>query len=276
MLMNKGPLISCQKASNVYVGICNIVIRRKNVLFREASTLNASAISWLKIRSMRLAYKSCKWVIANSEDTKNDLLIYKIVNEGKCKVIGNPVIPRNLKVLSQENIVHKWFNSHFKIILSVGRLEAVKDHAAIINAMKYLVEINGNYRLIIIGDGVLKETLTKQVYELGIHDYVDFVSFSDNVFAYMNNANVFVSSSIWEGFGNTIVEAMGCGIPVVGYDCPGGARVLIAEDPASILIHLRSIDELVKEIDHTIKRNAKKVKSPVGAVWCKYNIRKVY
>ena len=89
-----------------------------------------------------------------------------------------------------------------------------------------------------------------------ISEFVDFIHFSDNVFAYMNKADVYVSTSLWEGFGNTIVEAMACGLPVVGFDCPGGARQLILDDSASKLIMNRSVNELVSGINSIVNINA--------------------
>jgi len=278
LLLNRGPVISCQKASNVYVGFCNFFLRRKRVVFREASTLTSMAATsrfmrCLKVYSMRFAYRYCSWVIANSEDTREDLSLYSIVPSSKCKVIGNPVIPRKINSLRNEQVGHKWFNREFKVILTVGRLEVVKDHDSIICAMKYLVDIDANYRLIIIGDGELKDNLVRKISDLGITNYVDFISFTENVFAYMNNVDVYVSTSLWEGFGNTIVEAMACDVPVVGFACPGGSWKLITEDPASNLILTRTVDDLVKGINCTTKRSTQKVKSPVAE---KYHISKIF
>lgn len=278
LLCNQGPIISCQRTSNVYVGFCNFFLCRRRVLFREASTLTSLATNtrfkrFLKVFSMRLSYKNCNWVVANSEDTRKDLLKYSIAEIGKCKVIGNPVIPRNIKELRENNNDHKWLGGDFNVILSVGRLEAVKDHFSTISAMKHLVDIDDDYRLLIIGDGELRESLLDKVNELGIFAYVDLICFSENVFSYMSRADVFVSTSLWEGFGNTIVEAMGCDLPVIGFDCPGGARQLIADDPVSLLINNRSVIELAKGIDVIVKKNLPKSDSPIVV---KYTIKTIF
>lgn len=261
LLFNRGPIISCQRTSNVYVGLCNIFLFRRRLIFREASTLTSLAqdsffIRNLKIFTMWLSYKGCTHVVANSEDTKSDLLKYSIASCCKCSVIGNPVIPRNINELREKCISHKWLSGNFKVILSVGRLEPVKDFLSIIEAMKKLIDMDKGYRLIIIGDGELRGSLINQVNDLGISEFVDFIHFSDNVFAYMNKADVYVSTSLWEGFGNTIVEAMACGLPVVGFDCPGGARQLILDDSASKLIMNRSVNELVSGINSIVNINA--------------------
>jgi glycosyltransferase involved in cell wall biosynthesis len=261
LLFNRGPVISCQRTSNVYVGLCNIFLFRRRLIFREASTLTSLSqdsffIRNLKIFIMWLSYKGCTHIVANSEDTKADLLKYSIAPCCKCNVIGNPVVPRNINELREKDISHIWLNGGFKVVLSVGRLESVKDFGSIIEAMTKLINIDDAYRLIIIGDGQLRCLLIDQADKLGISEFIDFICFSDNVFAYMNKVDVYVSTSLWEGFGNTIVEAMACDLPVVGFDCPGGARQLILDDSSSRLIVNRSINELVSGINDIVNINA--------------------
>jgi glycosyltransferase involved in cell wall biosynthesis len=260
LLFNQGPVISCQRTSNVYIGLCNIFLYRRRLIFREASTLTSLSedsffIRNLKIYTMWLSYKGCTHIVANSDDTKTDLLKYSIASCRKCSVIGNPVIPRNINELRKKHISHVWLNGSFKVVLSVGRLESVKDFGSIIKAMTKLINIDDAYRLIIIGDGQLRCSLIDQANDLGIREFVDFICFSDNVFAYMNKADVYVSTSLWEGFGNTIAEAMACDLPVVGFDCPGGARQLILDDSTSELIMNRSVNELVCKINHIVNIN---------------------
>jgi glycosyltransferase involved in cell wall biosynthesis len=74
-----------------------------------------------------------------------------------------------------------------------------------------------------------RNKLTLLANELGIADDVALLGYVPNPFSYMAHAAVFVLSSIYEGFGNVLVEALACGCPVVSTDCPSG--------PAEILDH---------------------------------------
>lgn len=253
LLFNRGNVISCQRFTNVYVGLSTYFSKKRKVLFREASTLDAlfegSKIKrYIKITLMKISYRRCSWLVANSEDTKLDLLDKAILPKHKCRVIGNPVIPSNVEIKKYESVKHKWFGGDYKIILNVGRLEMVKDQSIIIDALKTIISIDDTYRLIFIGDGALKGELLSKALDLNLTSYIDFISFTDNVFKYMQKSNVYVSSSKWEGFGNTIVEALSCGLPVVGFSCPGGARELIENDSLSALLECRQPTVLAHEI----------------------------
>jgi glycosyltransferase involved in cell wall biosynthesis len=86
-------------------------------------------------------------------------------------------------------------------------------------------------RLILFGVGPLEAELKTLVRELGLTDAVDFAGFHSDVLPYFRQADAFVLSSRCEGFGNVIVEALGCGTPVIAARCDHG--------PAEILDHGR-------------------------------------
>jgi glycosyltransferase involved in cell wall biosynthesis len=93
----------------------------------------------------------------------------------------------------------------------------------------------------ILGIGELKERLVKLSRELGLNVYdreegqeidlaydIYFMGFMSNPFEYISVSKLFVMSSLWEGFGNTIVESMACGVPVLTSDCRSGPGEIVA------------------------------------------------
>jgi glycosyltransferase involved in cell wall biosynthesis len=112
------------------------------------------------------------------------------------------------------------------VILAVGRLTLQKDFPTLIRAFARL-RARRSARLVILGEGELRDELEALVAELGLTADVALPGFVDNPFSWMRGSALFVLSSAWEGFGNVLVEAMACGTPVVSTDCPSGPAEIL-------------------------------------------------
>jgi glycosyltransferase involved in cell wall biosynthesis len=122
------------------------------------------------------------------------------------------------------------------IILACGRLTKQKGFAFLLEAFAETRKSIPLAHLCILGEGKERERLEARADELGIREFVRFLGFQSNPFKYMAVANVFVLSSVWEGFGNVIVEAMACGAPVVATDCPYGPSEIIENERSGLLV----------------------------------------
>lgn len=105
-----------------------------------------------------------------------------------------------------------------KIIISVGNLIKSKNFSLLIDSFSLFSKNNPQYRLKIIGDGYLKESLIKQVKELGLEDKIEFLGQVPNEIVYkeLSKAKVFILASRPEGFGIVYAEAMYCGCITIG------------------------------------------------------------
>ena len=130
---------------------------------------------------------------------------------------------------SQTPAEHEWFTQgSAPVILSVGRLTTVKDHATLLRAFA-LVFLKRRVRLVILGDGPERETLLELAERLQLSEHVYLPGFKVNPFTYMSKAGVFVLSSRYEGFPNVLVQAMACGTPVVSTDCRSGPTEILED-----------------------------------------------
>jgi glycosyltransferase involved in cell wall biosynthesis len=107
--------------------------------------------------------------------------------------------------------------------LSVGRLDPAKDHSTLLRALALLPS---NTRLVILGDGQLKNQLHALVQDLGLTDRVNLPGFQAEVLPWMCAADGFVLSSRWEGLPIALLEAAACRLPAVVTDIPGVREVL--------------------------------------------------
>ena len=91
-------------------------------------------------------------------------------------------------------------------------------------------------RLVILGDGELREELENMARSEGVGDDVAFLGFVPHPSAYMKRCSVFVLSSRFEGLPTVLVEAMASGAPVVSTDCPSGPNEIISSGENGVLV----------------------------------------
>ena len=125
---------------------------------------------------------------------------------------------------------HKTFT-----FITVGTLYHVKNQELLLRSFAKLK--NKDVRLVIVGDGELKDYLTQLSKQLGIENLVKFVGFTDNPFKYLGASDIFILSSNNEGLPNVIIEALACECPVISTDCISGPREILAPN-SPIEFHL--------------------------------------
>jgi glycosyltransferase involved in cell wall biosynthesis len=196
---------------------------------------------------MRRFYPKAEKIIAISQGIKKDLVENFHLTEEKIEVVYNPVDIREIEILSEEAVYHPWFNDELPIIVSVGRLTKQKGHSYLIKAFS-VVRQSLPCRLLIIGTGDEEGNLINAVDRLGLRNDVEFLGFQKNPFKYMAKSSLFVSSSIYEGFGNVIVEGMALGLPVISTDCPSGPSEIIEHEKNGLLVPIKDERALAQAI----------------------------
>ena len=211
---------------------------------KELSFVKGCALTSLMKWSYREAYR----VIAVSNGVADALTNELKIDRSNFTTIYNPIFSEDLVKRSQESILHPWINNAaFPLVLSVGRLTSQKDFRTLIHAFKQVLE-KKNCNLIILGEGELRPELEKLIKSLGLENNIQLLGFVDNPYAWMSHADLFVLSSIREGFGNVIVEAMACGTPIVSTDCPSGPSEILEGGLWGELVPPYSADLLAKAI----------------------------
>lgn len=104
------------------------------------------------------------------------------------------------------------------IVLIASRLEQEKDIPTALNAFKLVHEKHNHTGLIIVGDGRDKEELKEQVKQMGLEESVIFEGWQDDLVSYYKGADVFLNTSLHEGYARTLIEAAASGIAIVSTD----------------------------------------------------------
>ncbi len=145
------------------------------------------------------------------------------------------------------------------VVVAAGTLVPWKGFDDLLEAMALVVRRRAA-RLLILGDGPLRQDLQAKVDRLALGGHVRLVGSVANPLRYFRRSQVFALSSHLEGMPNVLVEAMMCGCTPVAVDCPTGPRELLADGKAGYLVPMRDANALAEGIlrglDHPIGREA--------------------
>ena len=122
-----------------------------------------------------------------------------------------------------------------------------------IDAFKLVIE-SLPASLLIIGDGSLKNQLVEYSGQQGLSDLICWLGWQDNPFSYIYRSDVFVMSSKSEAFGNSLVEAMVCGVPVISSDCLSGPSEILDAGSYGLLFKVGDAPMLAKHIIEVLKK----------------------
>jgi glycosyltransferase involved in cell wall biosynthesis len=155
---------------------------------------------------------------------------------GKISTIFNAVIGGDFAQRAAQPVDHPWLTDKDRpVYITAGRLVETKDHRTLLRAFAIHLRRRPS-RLMILGTGPMLEELSGLAAELGIAEHVEFAGLVANPLPLMRAADAFVLSSRAEGFGNVLVEAMGCGTPVISTDCPHGPGDILERGHYGILV----------------------------------------
>jgi glycosyltransferase involved in cell wall biosynthesis len=150
--------------------------------------------------------------------------------------INNPVVGPDFPVRCEEPVEHPWFQQKSSpVFVTAGRLVPQKDYPTMFRALA-IHRQHSNSRLIVLGVGPLAEQMKQIVADLGLEHAVDFMGFRSNVLPYIRQADAFLLSSRCEGFGNVVVEALGCGTPVIATNCEYGPAEILDQGRYGLLV----------------------------------------
>jgi glycosyltransferase involved in cell wall biosynthesis len=229
----------------------------------------------------RVGYRLADGVITTSTGVADDLVQAFGVPRQHVGVIHNPVDLTAIAAAIQEPLEPEhdrlWVRP---AIVSAGRLADAKNYELLLDAFA-MVRRTRPARLFILGEGEREAELRAQIDRLGLRADVVLCGFQRNPWKYIARSDVFALTSRYEGFGNVLVEAMACGVPVVATRSAGTEAIVDAgrdgllvdrHEPSAVAAALGALldDEALRgRMAAAARRNAKRFS--VDAIAAEYD-----
>jgi GalNAc-alpha-(1->4)-GalNAc-alpha-(1->3)-diNAcBac-PP-undecaprenol alpha-1,4-N-acetyl-D-galactosaminyltransferase len=160
--------------------------------------------------------------------TKSADHYFEWLPKDKRRIIPNPVISQGAHTDGFE--VPKGVDPEKKWLVAMGRLTYVKGYDLLLSSFQKIANKYNDWQLIILGEGSLRPELENLRRTLNLEIQVVMPGRLKNPFPLLSKSQLFVVSSRYEGFVNSLGEAMACGLPVLSFDCPGGPREIIRHE----------------------------------------------
>jgi glycosyltransferase involved in cell wall biosynthesis len=161
-----------------------------------------------------------------SSGVADDLAAITGIGRSRFDVVYNPIAVRPPTSDDAAAVGAAWRGWTGKRIITVGALKEQKNQALLFRAFARLLE-TVEARLMLLGEGPLRGELEAFARKLGVANKIVMPGFIPDPSPFYRTADLFVLSSDYEGFGNVIVEALACGLPVVSTDCPSGPAEIL-------------------------------------------------
>jgi glycosyltransferase involved in cell wall biosynthesis len=227
-----------------------LIVNEQNLPSAEFALFGGSRLKGLLLRQL---YPQADAVTAISRGIVHELVSTFGVVEDKVHIIHNPVDLVRVQALGAAELLHPWFQPRpedgetwprrrddetspgWPVIVAAGRLHPQKGFTHLLRAFAQ-VRNALPCKLVVLGEGPLRSELEQLIVTLGLSDDVILPGFQENPYNYIRGASVFVLSSLFEGFGIVLVEALALGTPVVSTRCPVGPDEILLDGETGILV----------------------------------------
>ena len=197
---------------------------------KKIAWVHVDLVTWNRVDGVFKSLEHHKNVYSKFNEV---LCVSKTVKEGienkygvrNAKVLYNPIDRDKILKLSNEEVDINNDSNKIKLI-SVGRLSEQKGYDRLLRVFNKLNKEGFNIELTLVGSGEKYNELSNYIKENSLESSVSLLGYKHNPYKYVKSSDLFICSSLSEGFSLVIGEAMAMGIPVVSVDCPGPNELL--------------------------------------------------
>ena len=251
ILKNKNLAVFAFQA-NIY---CIIICKIFNIKVIVRS--NSAPIGWTKNPLKKIIFKffiqKADKIMVNSFEFKKDLKNEFNVNS---ICIYNPLDQKNIINKSKLHSKNFFKNKKNLKILNIGRFTEQKDQRTLIKSLA-LIKSVVNFEAIIVGRGILKSDLKKDINNLKLSNNVKIINFLENPYPLINQTELFILSSRYEGLPNVLLESLVLKKFIISSNCRTGPKEILLNGKGGLLFKVGDHKNLAKKIIYYYKNKSK-------------------
>ena len=174
----------------------------------------------------RKCYSKFDEIVCVSDTVKQIFLETSKLNESKVEVLYNTNETDQILEKSKDAVVDIAFDKDTVNICSVGKITGTKGYDRLARVHKKLIDEGLDHHIYILGIGEDEDKINKYIKENNLQDTYTLLGFRDNPYKYVAKCDLFVCSSLREGFSTAVTESLVVGTPVVSTLCSGAQELL--------------------------------------------------
>lgn len=241
------------KPDIIITGLVGFIPCILKFLFKDLIVINSiqgyPKFNFIRKFIWKMFYKKSDYLITMTKQTKKDLEEIVGIDPKKIFTIENPILNRNIKMMSLETIDNEEkFIFNKKVFCAIGRLTHQKNFMQLLKLVKkYSDQTNEDFNLIILGEGEKRKELENYIEKNKIKNFY-LLGFKDNPYKYLAKSNVYICPSLWEEPGHTLMEAGYLNVPILTSNCPNGPNEIIRNNFNGLKYELGSEIDFLKKI----------------------------
>lgn len=253
LLASMWPLTSVAVWANLLVGgRTRVVVVDHNDFTAAPQGATASKRAIMRL-TMGASYPLAVKAVGVSQGVAQAVRRFSSLRGPRVQVIYNPIASRSPKPIEDVGQAEAWLHHRGPRLIAVGSLKRQKGFPVLLQAFARLRrEVDA--RLLILGDGPERAELHSLRDQLGLQTDVFLPGFKQRPEDWLARSDLFVLSSLWEGFGNVLVESLGQGVPVVSTDCRSGPSEILEGGRHGVLVPPGDPDGLAEGIAAALRR----------------------
>lgn len=194
------------------------------------------------------SYRAGDHIVCNARANERDVLRFTGLDASRVSTIYNPLAAKEIQARFPTRDRSVLVTSASPLIAVHARMNEQKGLDSLLRAFAAVKQVHPGARLRMVGDGPERDALEALATELGIESSCELPGFLSDPISAIEDADIYVLPSRWEGLPNALLEAIAVGLPVVATRCPTGPEEILENGQVGRLVEVDDVAAIAKNV----------------------------